>query len=60
MKWMMDNVKGIKSLARSGKLCFGTIDSFITFKLTGNHYTDTTNASRTMLMDLEPQPSAVI
>lgn len=53
MKWMMDNVKGIKSLARSGKLCFGTIDSFITFKLTGNHYTDTTNASRTMLMDLE-------
>lgn len=53
MKWMMDNVKGIKSLARSGKLCFGTIDSFITFKLTGNHYTDTTNASRTMLMNLE-------
>ena len=53
MKWMMDNVKGIKSLARSGKLCFGTIDSFITFKLTGNHYTDTTNASRTMLMDLK-------
>lgn len=53
MKWMMENVKGIKSLARSGKLCFGTIDCYITFRLTGNHFTDTTNASRTMLMNLE-------
>lgn len=52
MKWILENVKGTKSLARSGRLCFGTIDSFLTFKLTGNHYTDTTNASRTMLMNL--------
>lgn len=52
MKWILENVKGTKSLARSGKLCFGTIDSYVTFKLTGNHYTDTTNASRTMLMNL--------
>lgn len=52
MKWILENVKGTKSLARSGKLCFGTIDSYITYKLTGNHYTDTTNASRTMLMNV--------
>lgn len=52
MKWILENVKGTKSLARSGKLCFGTIDSYITYKLTGNHYTDTTNASRTMLMNI--------
>lgn len=53
MKWILDNVKGVKSLAKSGRLCFGTIDSFLTFKLTGNFVTDTTNASRTMLMNLK-------
>lgn len=53
MKWILENVKEAKVLARSGRLCFGTIDSFLAFKLTGNHYTDTTNASRTMLMNLK-------
>lgn len=52
MKWIMDNVKEAKLLAKSNRLCFGTIDSFLAFKLTGNHVTDTTNASRTMLMNI--------
>ncbi len=52
MKWILENVKGAKKLASSKNLCFGTIDSFLCFKLTGNHLTDTTNASRTMLMNL--------
>ena len=51
MKWILENVKGAKSLARQNKLCFGTIDSYLNFKLTGNHFTDTTNACRTMLMN---------
>lgn len=53
MKWILDNVKGAKSLARSGNLCFGTIDSYIVTALTGNFVTDTTNASRTMLMNIK-------
>ncbi len=53
MKWILENVKGAKSLARQNKLCFGTIDSYLNFKLTGNHFTDTTNACRTMLMNIE-------
>lgn len=52
MKWILENVKGAKNLASSKNLCFGTIDSFLCFKLTGNHLTDTTNASRTMLMNI--------
>ena len=52
MKWIIENVKEAKSLAKQNKLCFGTIDTFLNFKLTGNFYTDTTNASRTMLMNL--------
>lgn len=52
MKWILDNVKEAKKLVKKGELCFGTIDSYLVFKLTGNHYTDTTNASRTMLMNI--------
>lgn len=52
MKWILDNVKEAKTLAKQNKLCFGTIDSFLTFKLTNNFVTDTTNASRTMLMNI--------
>lgn len=52
MKWILDNVKEAKTLAKEQKLCFGTIDSFLAFKLTGNFVTDTTNASRTMLMNI--------
>ena len=53
MQWIMENVSCAKTLAKQHKLCFGTIDSFLAFKLTGNFVTDTTNASRTMLMDLK-------
>lgn len=52
MKWILDNVKEAKQLAKNGDLCFGTIDSFLIFNLTGNFVTDTTNASRTMLMNI--------
>lgn len=53
MKWILDNVPQAKLLAKRNKLCFGTIDCFLNYKLTGNFYTDTTNASRTMLMNIK-------
>ena len=54
MKWILDNVSGAKKLASTSNLALGTIDSFLIFKLTGGKTfaTDTTNASRTMLVDL--------
>lgn len=54
MKWLMDNVSGAKKLASTGNLALGTIDSFLVYKLTGGKTfaTDTTNASRTMLVNL--------
>ncbi len=53
MKWILENVKEAKFLLKKHRLCFGTIDSFLAFRLTKNHVTDTTNASRTMLMNLK-------
>ncbi|MFI6363487.1 glycerol kinase GlpK [Nocardia sp. NPDC050630] len=52
LRWILDNVEGARARAESGELCFGTIDSWVLWKLTGQHITDVTNASRTMLMDL--------
>ncbi len=53
IKWILDNVKGAKEKARNGKLAFGTIDSWLIYKLTGKeHKTDFTNASRTMLYNI--------
>lgn len=52
MEWILNNIKEAKILEKQNRLCFGTIDSFLAFSLTGNHVTDTTNASRTMLMNL--------
>lgn len=52
IKWILDNVKGAKEKANKGELAFGTIDSYLLYRLTGNHYTDRTNASRTMLYDI--------
>jgi len=54
VKWLLDNLPGLKSRAQSGKICFGTIDSWLIWKLTGNrsHITDFTNASRTLLFDI--------
>ena len=54
VKWILDNVEGARELANGGKLCFGTIDSWLLWKLTSGevHLTDVSNASRTMLCDI--------
>ena len=51
--WLLGNVEDVKQAQEENDLCFGTIDSWLLFKLTGEHVTDVTNASRTLLMDLE-------
>jgi glycerol kinase len=58
IRWIIDNVPGVKEQAQSGDLVFGNIDSWVVWNLTGGpdggvHVTDPTNASRTMLMNLE-------
>ncbi len=58
VRWILDNVEGAKAAAESGDVVFGNIDTFLTWWLTGGpdggvHITDVTNASRTMLMNLE-------
>ena len=52
--WILDNVEGARAAADAGRLCFGTVDSFLLWRLTGGavHATDATNASRTMLYDI--------
>jgi glycerol kinase len=52
--WLLDNVPGAREKAEAGKLAFGTIDSYLVWKLTGGrlHVTDVSNASRTMLYDI--------
>ncbi|MBO0662173.1 glycerol kinase GlpK [Jiella sp. MQZ9-1] len=52
--WLLDHVEGARAKAEAGTLAFGTVDSFLLFKLTGGkiHATDATNASRTMLFDI--------
>ncbi|PWM37593.1 MAG: glycerol kinase [Clostridiales bacterium] len=54
IKWILDNVPGAREKARQGELLFGTVDSWLIYKLTGGkvHITDYTNASRTMLYDI--------
>ena len=54
IKWILDNVEGARKRANEGKLCFGTVDTFLMYKLSkGNiHKTDITNASRTMLFNI--------
>ncbi|MCW8109113.1 glycerol kinase GlpK [Alteromonas ponticola] len=55
--WILDNVKGARDAAEHGDLLFGTMDSFLIWRLTGrlHHVTDATNASRTMLFNLHSQ-----
>ncbi|HNX90280.1 MAG TPA: glycerol kinase GlpK [Candidatus Omnitrophota bacterium] len=55
IEWILRNVKDAARRARSGELCFGTTDSWVLWKLTGGreHATDFTNASRTMLFNIE-------
>jgi glycerol kinase len=52
--WILDNVKGARAKADKGELAFGTVDSWLAYKLTGRtlHITDASNASRTMLYDI--------
>ncbi|GAC1410020.1 MAG: glycerol kinase GlpK [Burkholderiaceae bacterium] len=52
LRWLLDHVPGARARAASGELAAGTIDSWLIFKLSGAHLTDTSNASRTMLMNL--------
>ena len=57
IKWILDNTNGARLMAKKGALAFGTIDTFLLWHLTGGkvHATDATNASRTMLFNLEKQ-----
>ena len=52
--WLLDHVEGAREAARAGRLAFGTVDSFLLWRLTGGnvHATDATNAARTLLMDI--------
>ncbi len=54
LKWILDHVDGARSRARNGELLFGTVDSYLIWKLSGGavHLTDATNAARTMLYDI--------
>ena len=54
IKWMLDNIAGLREAANRGDAIFGNVDTFLIWHLTGGaHITDVTNASRTMLMDLQ-------
>ncbi|KAA2266514.1 glycerol kinase GlpK [Solihabitans fulvus] len=51
-RWLLDHVPGLRERAEVGEVLFGTMDTWLIWKLTGRHVTDVTNASRTMLMNL--------
>jgi len=55
LKWLLDTVEGARAQAAAGELCFGTIDTWLVYKMTGgaSHVTDVSNASRTLLMGLQ-------
>jgi glycerol kinase len=53
INWILDHVEGSRQKAERGELLFGNMDTWIIWNLTGEHVTDVTNASRTMLMDLK-------
>ena len=57
LQWILDTVPGARERAEKGELCFGTIDSFLTWNLTAGraHVTDATNAGRTMLFNIMEQ-----
>ena len=52
LAWILDNVPGVRELAETGRALFGTVDTWLLWKLTGEHKTDRTNASRTMLYNI--------
>ena len=53
LKWLLDHVPGTRARAERGELAFGTIDAWLIYKLSGAHLTDTSNAARTMLFNIE-------
>jgi len=53
VRWILDNVAGARERAERGELCFGTIDSWLLYRLSGEHATDYSNASRTLMFDIE-------
>jgi glycerol kinase len=54
IRWLIDHVEGARAAAQAGRLAFGTVDSFLLWRLTGGktHASDATNAARTMLFDI--------
>jgi glycerol kinase len=54
LRWILENVEGVRARAEAGELLFGTVDTFLIWKLTGGarHVTDATNAARTMMYDI--------
>jgi glycerol kinase len=52
IEWLLAHVDGLRERAQAGRAVFGTVDSWLLFKLTGEHATDATNASRTLLYDI--------
>lgn len=54
LAWLLDNVDGLRARAERGEVCFGTVDTYLVWRLTGgaSHVTDVSNASRTLLFDL--------
>jgi glycerol kinase len=57
LHWLLENVPGVRARAERGELAFGTVDSYLLWRLTGGrrHATDVSNASRTMLFDIHTQ-----
>jgi glycerol kinase len=53
IRWLLDQISGLRERAEAGEVLFGTIDSWLIWNLCGVHVTDVTNASRTLLMNLE-------
>ncbi|MCP9261277.1 Glycerol kinase [Dirofilaria immitis] len=53
IRWLLDNVDKVKDALERGTLMFGTVDTWLIYKLTGRHITDVTNASRTLLMSIK-------
>lgn len=55
VSWLLDNVKGLRKKVEAGRIAFGTIDSFLIWRLTGgaSHVTDATNASRTLMFNIK-------
>ena len=55
LTWLLDNVPGARARAERGELAFGTVDSWLVYQLSGEHVTDTSNASRTLLFNIRTQ-----